>query len=348
MEIQNDDTLLATLVHISDLHIGEIDQNTGNAAATPLAAWAVKHFGQLDGLLGHQGRSLQDLTAFWNSFPRPTEGLFELLVTGDYSRCGGASEFDTVIQYLTGTVNLSTHRQVRPTGLNLPSLPNGIPGNHDQWGGINFPISGAPSVFGGTGLSPALPYVRPALPLSNGLKLVICGLDSDADVYPMFTDRFRAIGSFQSHLASLAPVLGQNPGDEVRVLLVHHSWNHQGKVLRMTKASKAAMHAFVRAHGIRIVLSGHTHGAKMLPIAAGGPPDAHELCCGTTTQLDHVPYEWAILMGNKVPQRKWPSNTLLIHTLRTVGGLLRWDVQPWYRDVQNGFLKASHGYTAHL
>jgi len=343
--VTSTDTLLATFIHISDLHIGDIDPQTGNALASPLAAWAVQNFSQLDGLLGHQGRSLQDLTRFWNNLARPAEGLFELLVTGDYSRSGGTTEFDTAVRYLGAQVNLSTNAQPRLTGLALPSLPAGIPGNHDHWGGTNFPWGGVPSQFGGSWLTLPLPYLQPAVLLANGMKLVICGLDSDADVFPLGFNRFRAIGSFQTQLATLATALGPNPGDEVRVLLVHHSWNYQGKILRMTQASKAAMHSFLVAHGIKIVLSGHTHGAKMLPIPAGGVPDAHELCCGTTTQLDHVPYEWATLMG-RVPQRTWPTNTLLVHTLRVEQGDLIWESQPWFRDVQNGFQPAPFTYRA--
>jgi 3',5'-cyclic AMP phosphodiesterase CpdA len=342
-----DDGLLATLVHISDLHIGDIDPSTGNASANALAAWVVKKFSAFDGLLGHQGRSLQDLTRFWKTYPRPARGLFRLIVTGDYTRCGGATEFQTVKEYLTSEVNLGTTLSPSRTGLKLPALPAGIPGNHDQWGGVNFPWSGFQSVFRNSALSKATPYVQPPEQLANGLKLVVCGIDSDADVNRLSLDRFRAIGAFQSQLARLAKTLGPNPGDEVRVLLVHHSWNHQGPILRMTGASKNAMRNFVVAHGVKIVLSGHTHGAKMLPISLLGRPDAHELCCGTTTQLDNIPFEWSNLMG-KVPNRKWPENTLLVHQLRVDGADLKWEAQPWFRDVQNGFQAANYSYAATL
>lgn len=343
----NGETLLATLVHISDLHIGDVDPSSGNARPTRLAANVVKNLTYFDGLLGHQARSLQDLARFWSSFQRPQEGEFGLVVTGDYTRCGSGSEFGTATQYLTGQINLATARYPTLTGLSLGSVPRGIPGNHDHWGGTNFPWSGSPTLFGGTNLAPSMPCIWPAVPMANGRSLVVCAVDSDADVSPTGFNRFRAIGSFQSQLASLAPMLGANPGNEVRVLMVHHSWNHQGRILRMTGASKVAMHNFVVAHGIKVVLSGHTHGVKMLPIANGGPPDAHELCCGTTTQLDHVPYDWATLMGT-VPNRKWPDNTLLVHTLWDRSGTLIWEAQPWYRNNQSGFCASAHSYTAHL
>jgi hypothetical protein len=343
----NGNALLATLIHISDLHVGEIDSNSGNARATPFAAWAVKNFPQLDGLLGHQGRSLQDLTRFWATFPRPAEGEFGLVVTGDYTRCGDGTEFGTATQFLVGQVNLGPNRYPVLTGLQLQSVPQGIPGNHDHWGGTNFPWGGSPSTFAGTTLTPGMPHIWPGIPLANGRTLVMCGVDSDADVYPLGPNRLRAIGSFQSQLTKLATALGPNPGNEVRVLMVHHSWNHQGKILRMTTASKTAMHSFVIAHGIKIVLSGHTHGVKMLPITAGGLPDAHELCCGTTTQLDHVPYDWATLMGN-VPKRQWPTNTLLVHRLWDRHGVLEWEAQPWFRNNQAGFQAAQFGYSAQL
>ncbi|CAM2178625.1 metallophosphoesterase family protein [Burkholderia cepacia] len=341
----NDTDLLATFVHISDLHIGDIDPNTGNAIVNRTAALAVKNFAQLDGLLGHQARSLQDLTDFWKKYPRPTNGPFGLVVTGDYTRCGGTQEFQTATSYLTGQVNLRP--LVRPVGLNIHTLLLGIPGNHDQWGGVNFPWGSAQSVYGVSHLSSPMPFVSPAIRLASGNDLIFCGVDSDADVSSRSLGRLRAIGSFQSQLASLATMLGPKAKDEIRVLLVHHSWSHSGWTLRMTKASKTAMSNFVAAHGVKIVLSGHTHGVKTTPISVHGPASAHELCCGTTTQFDHVPYEWATLMGS-VPKRNWPTNALFVHKLRQSGAALTWEAQPWFRDPQAGFRPANFIYSIQL
>ena len=93
------------------------------------------------------------------------------------------------------------------------------------------------------------------------------------------------------------------------------------------------------AHGVRLVLTGHTHEADLrtfVPNVPGAQP-VLECRCGTTTQVDHVPYSWRNLI-NGFPARRWPANTLLVHRLRDQGGLVRWEVQTYTRLNRRGFV----------
>lgn len=326
-----------SLIHISDLHVGEIDPLTGNATICSVAARAARRFPIFDGLLGHQARSLQDLSRFVHAYRKDAEHPVEVLVTGDYTRCGGTKEFDNVRSYLQSQVTLVPSANVQ-AGLSLGTVPMGISGNHDQWGGVNFPLSRAASQAGTSALHPTFPYVWDPLPLHGDRSLVIAGVDSDADVASGDAmKRLLAIGSFQTQLASLAPRLGPNSDGDVRVLLVHHSWGYQGTSLKMDQGSKQALQNFVGAHEVRVVLTGHTHTPNFRTMTRGRFR-SYELCCGTTTQLDYIPYEWKTAMGTLPVDRKWPSNTLLLHEIVADAGELTWETQMYHRTMSNGFV----------
>jgi hypothetical protein len=329
-------TPLVTLVHISDLHIGEIDPASGNARQSPDAAWAVKHFPAFDGLIGHQGRSLDELATFCSDRQREG-GNLSVIVTGDYTRCGAASEMSVARRYLTSRVDLSPpHRNM--VGLQLLAEPVGIPGNHDHWGGVNFPWSGSPSLVPTVRFVPPCPYVLPPRALNKHRSLVLAGIDSDADVGPLSWKRFRAIGAFQSQLGKLGMLLGVNPGNQVRCLLVHHSWHHDGWILKMERGSKQALEQFVVHHGVHFVLTGHTHIPRIGRIGTqSGNPVAYEMCSGTTTQLDYIPPGWKKLIGGMPKSRSWPSNTLILHRVFHATDSVRWESQVWRRSNHAGF-----------
>lgn len=61
--------LLATLLHISDLHIGSIDPNTGDATINPAVQIGLDNFPIFDGLLGHHGSALRALAEFVDRAP---------------------------------------------------------------------------------------------------------------------------------------------------------------------------------------------------------------------------------------------------------------------------------------
>lgn len=333
--MNEDGELLATFVHISDLHIGEIDPTNGNATTPKGAGQIVKNLSAFDGLLGHQAQSLQELAAFCSGLKRQRIP-FDVVVTGDYTRCGAGRELSLASRFLRSQIGLPP--LMRRVGLQLGTLPVGIPGNHDHWGGASFPLSGATSLVSTIRVTPPTPYVHPPKRLNSHRTLVMAGIDSDADVKPIGLKRLQAIGSFQSQLGPLGAMLGANPGNEVRVLLVHHSWNHAGRLLRMDKGSKDALARFVTHYGIRIVLTGHTHAATMVPIGSGtGSHDAHEFCCGSTTQLDYIPFHWKTFMGGMPKERPWNHNTLIVHRVFDAPAGIRWQSQIYRRSNHSGF-----------
>lgn len=84
---------IAVLVHVSDLHIGELDPVNGNAKLSRSAGTLVKNTAAFDGLLGHQARSLRDLAAYVKDLKK-THPALRVVVTGDYTRSGGAAEHE--------------------------------------------------------------------------------------------------------------------------------------------------------------------------------------------------------------------------------------------------------------
>jgi hypothetical protein len=125
---------------------------------------------------------------------------------------------------------------------------------------------------------------------------------------------------------------------DVKVLLVHHSWFYRGSILEMDSGSKTALEAFVNNHGIHVLLTGHTHGPFIGRVGASTNGSTYEFCCGTTTQLDHIPYDWSRLMGGMPKQRKWPENTLILHRIVEDDQKLKWRAQIWRRTrTQGGF-----------
>lgn len=324
--------LRGTFVHISDLHVGEIDSKTGNAKVPTGAGRIIRNIPNtpFEGLLGHQGRSLEDLAHFVRT-NRPAQGHFQVLVTGDYTRYGAAAEISLAFDYLKRVIDIYPPRR-RMVGLLLRKDPPGIPGNHDHWAGSPFPVTPTASLFPGLG---GLPGVVGPIPLTHKRALVIGQIDSDADVQSRSPKRLLAVGSFTSQLSALAQRLGANVGNDVRVLMVHHSWQRTGLTLSMDSASKAALEQFLVAHDIRAVLTGHTHQPLTVPIP--GTP-ASELCCGTTTQMDSVPYLWKTVLGTFPGMRNWPINTLMVHKIyEDATGVLEWVAETYWRSKSAGF-----------
>jgi hypothetical protein len=179
--------------------------------------------------------------------------------------------------------------------------------------------------------------------------LQIAGIDSDADVGSFTLSRLRARGKFQSQLAALAPRLGMRRPEHIRVLLVHHSWEHTGRTLALHSATRGALAQWLVNHGIAVVLTGHIHTPYVGPFQpqASQSHEVLECRCGTTTQADQVPYSWHTRWGI-FPQRSWPPNLLLVHRLIAQGGTTFWEVETFVRSQVNGFLSAGSGGRASL
>lgn len=340
---------LLTLIQVSDLHIGPIDPGgSGDSAAHPAIGRILTLMPFLDGLIGHHGESLRNLESFIRGLPRQRGVPRRLLVSGDFTRSGGLHELALADDYLHASVNIGTSAAPVLTGLQAPRpAPPGvpatvldIPGNHDHWGGANSPVSGRPSVYPGAAFAHPRP-LRTAVPLPDGRTLVIARIDSDADVNPMSVGRGLARGAFRSQLPLLTQQLGAPDPSEIRVLAIHHSYSHRGTTLQMQRRSREALLDFLRMHAIRIVLTGHTHVCDHFEIRDGhGHLVAHELCCGSTTQLDHVPHAWRTVLHTPANLRRTP-NSLLMHQLESdASGHLWWRAWPHYRDPIAGFVNA--------
>jgi hypothetical protein len=136
---------LATLLHISDLHIGSIDPTTGDAAISPAVQLGLDNFPLFDGLLGHRARALHDLAEFVEGL-RTSDEQFQILVTGDLSRNGDAHELALARRYFESEIDLSPPNG-RYVGLYTGGNTLTIPGNHDHWAGRSLPIGATPSNY---------------------------------------------------------------------------------------------------------------------------------------------------------------------------------------------------------
>jgi 3',5'-cyclic AMP phosphodiesterase CpdA len=330
---------LLTLLHVSDLHIGPVDPGSGNSAVAPLFTRLFSNFTWFDGLLGHHARGLVDLRAFYRHL-QPERPL--LLVTGDLTRAGDGSEFDNADDFLVSQLDLNPpHGNF--VGLHHRGWLNyAIPGNHDHW-------PGTPTIWGGP--HPALhvycpqrSFVRPPINLGNSRILQIAGIDTDADVGARSLSRARGLGRFQSELPALELQLGPKRPEHVRILLMHHSWFHQGRTLALDGASRAALAQFLVNNGIQVVLTGHIHTSYLgaFQPQPGQPHTVWECRCGTTAQADQVPYTWRT-PGGAFPQRNWPANALLVHRLRAENGQTFWDVETFVRSRAGGFVSTGPG-----
>jgi predicted phosphodiesterase len=324
---------LLTILQISDLHIGHIDPVTGDAQVNAATQQLFANCGWFDGVLGHHARGLEDLDDFfWHQLPNHKR-TFLLVVSGDLTRVGDGQEFHNANAFL-GAQLVLPGKQVGLRRKNWRA--RAIPGNHDHWPGLPV-IWGSPHPqFANYFPAGSLPYLH-NIPLGNRRLLQIVGINTDSDVHPRRLQRFRAVGSFQSQLAAAAPLLGRRTPDQIRVLLMHHSWHRGGFILRISRASRAALEQFLTAQGIQILMTGHTHVADVRPFVPQGGQPTLECRCGTTTQVDQVPYAWKTVLGF-FPVRKWPENTLLVHRLYADhGNQVRWEVETFYRDRAAGF-----------
>lgn len=332
-EILMGNEVLATLVHVSDLHIGEIDATTGDALVPQWATFVIKQIQHtpFDGLLGHHLRAVEELDHFLANVPRTD--VFNVVVTGDRTRTGKVQEFAVADTYLNTSVTFVPAVR-KKLGLRLNRAGVVLPGNHDQWGGKVLPLPPLSTVYP---KPPSFPHVLPPITLGNKRTLSISMIDSDAESSPV--ERLLARGSFQNQIAQLKPKLASPvPSDEIRVLLIHHAWNRRGATLSMSRGSRAALEPFLRDYGFKCVLTGHTHsvigGGKRV-----GATQVREFSCGTTTQLDDIPSSWKNFAG-VFPQmtRKWPPNTLYVHTLeRDPQGNTIWRATPYWRHPTQGF-----------
>jgi hypothetical protein len=340
--------LVATLVQISDLHIGQIDPRSGNATLNKNYIRMASSFKVLDGLLGHHAAGLEALDRFVAAEKAAAgQGLFRVIVTGDLSRCGAQAELSLAKDYIFGQIDISPPLG-NMLGLKLQAHEViGIPGNHDQWGGNWQPIGGTPSHYAAHDRSQETPYTL-RLPLTKERNLVLVGIDSDRNIWPWGIKRLLAVGSFKDELTDHKIAFGSNEVTDVRAFLVHHSLAVRTKTLRMEKSSRTSLERYLTANGFKVVLTGHTH-AFSLPAKAGtsGQP-FEELRCGSTTQHDQVPYNWVTLTGKAPTRTDWKQNTLLVHRIYEYPALMTWETQAYGRFDGAGFRSLGHQHFVQL
>lgn len=336
-----EEDLLLTILRISDLHIGELDARSGDAKVSNLEARLFARYPWFDGLRGHHAQALEELHAFyWKLVDDGEKPL--LFVTGDVTQLGGGREFDTADDFLVSQLDLNppTNRWV---GLRCNAWrKRAIPGNHDHW-------SGLPVVWGGphadfskyfsefSSPSDVPPILR--FPLSRNRVLQVVRIDTDADVSPWGLRRLRAVGSFQSQLTRAEALLGPHQDGQIRVLMMHHSWDKRGFFLSIDKDTREKLEEFLVSTQTQVVLTGHTHEPLLQSFIArhkGESQNVLECRCGTTTQNDDLPVPWRSLIRWFLG-RPWPANSLLLHRLYPNGKGVRWKSMSIMRKKTGGF-----------
>ena len=333
-------SVLATFLQISDLHIGDIDPASGNATLSPAMVAMASNFQVFEGLLGHHAQGLADLAAFYKVI-RPETGVFRLIVTGDLTRSGGVTEFQVARDFIHSQVDIKPPHGTNMVGLQLPADEViAIPGNHDHWNGSTQPLGGRPSQYFNQGYS-ATPFIE-RIPLSNGRVVEFRGINSDSGVTPFSPSRMFALGKFQNELNQVQ--MPANANRDIRMLLIHHSWQASGTTLRMTKASKSALTKFLVANGFRGMLTGHMHLFSVPTVGVPNSQPFEEFRCGSSTQHDSVPYNWRNWGWNH-PNRKFPQNTVLVHRVIGGPGVTTWETETFGR-FSKGFksLGAQHSF----
>lgn len=257
---------LATFVHVSDLHFGVLDSSSLDAANP----WWM-NLPTLDGFLGH---SQSSITALDRSFAalNSTEGA-GLIITGDLTTCGNASEFQLFDTYAGHKPSSS---QFNYLGLRTPDWKKtSIPGNHDNWPGMLTMMS-TPKMLGTPNAMlykffHDLPRVLPAHSLSLGYQLRFIWINSDADVGFKTPNRAWARGSFVSELEKAEAQLPKPADKEIRVLCIHHSPTFSGSAsslgaLEIDRRSRQRVAKFIVDNRVSVVLCGHIHNPPTVEI----------------------------------------------------------------------------------
>jgi len=326
--------LLATLLHISDLHIGSLDPNTGDANISSAVQVGLDNFPIFDGLLGHQAKALRALAEFVEDL-RASDEKFQILVTGDLSRDGDAPELALARRYFESEIDLLPPNGDY-VGLRAAGKVIAIPGNHDHWAGLTVPIGATPSNYYHYFVR-SLPATR-SLPLGNhGHELTLIELDSDADVLPNSIQRTWARGSFRSQLQLLDAMLEARKALEVRALVIHHARTWTGFSLAISQATMQALDRFVQQHEIAVILCGHTHKASVRRHYAGAR-ECWECGAGSTTQFDAVPRKWRLRLRRPNSVMLEP-NALMLHRIFDIDGRLEWATTTYHRSAM-GFTAA--------
>ncbi|WP_337177082.1 metallophosphoesterase [Paludisphaera sp.] len=336
---------LATLIHISDLHFGDMDpsRNDGTYDADAPRYW--KHAKIFQGLLGHTVQAMKDLDRLVKHLV-DEEGAY-LITTGDLTCVGKATQFAMAGMFLGGEVHFPSGDAF---GLRCRDWKGRcVGGNHDHWNeALPLLSSGTSAAYLRTFPAGTFPAMAPDVPLrlSDGRRLRVrfAMVDSDADVATgrMSIRRNAARGKFSSQLASPEIHMGPRQPDEIRTLLIHHSptYHDGSSALRMHGNCRQALDVYLIDQEISVVMTGHIHEAEVRAFRATDPArgrtrEVLEARSGTATQRDKIPAKWRV----KDPHlARWqlPRNAVLVHRLvesedESGGTVVEWRTTPYWR-----------------
>lgn len=333
-----DNKRLITIVQISDLHFGDLDKVTGDSdLSAGVPSWW-QYWPFFDGYLGHHANALIHFADIFSHLRRTEDAI--LVVTGDLTATGSIEQFNLSKSYLEDSINGFSRG---PVGLELQNiwLEGTIPGNHDHWPG-NKGILGSPDNLYKSFPNPTPPLPIPVreIPLRNGAKIILAGVDTSSDVGSYGVNRILARGEFVRHLEVLRNQIAGASEDEVRVLLMHHSPQVSGIPLRINKKSRRVLKETVKQFNIRILLTGHAHkaiGTLEGIVDRGRQWTLLEARSGTTLQRDEVPPSFAKGIFSRYSEDKpYLANSFLVHRLYEESGHIYWEVTE-YRRKNSGF-----------
>lgn len=341
--------LLATLLHISDLHFGDIDSATGDAVQPKF----IGIHRLIDGLLGHDINSLKRVSRFWldlRKAGRKGKVPTALVVTGDLTTVGKFDQYVTADTYLSSQLDLRQRiPHLAPLGLSVPDWrKRGICGNHDHYPGSFAPpnfMFGSPQPNIETNFLKHYPDVS-SLKLGSGHKLKFLLINTDADVPPYSHNRLYARGDFTSQLQQLDghPELG-DPEMEIRVLCLHHSPAHIPFELGIEDRSRKALNDFIVKHNVTVLLTGHKHTPPLIWTFRAQHRNTYrthlEARCGSTTQQSTLGFSAQTLFGDRPQRPNQLPNSLLVHRIHLKdAGEVYWESK-YYFELSRGFKEQS-------
>jgi 3',5'-cyclic AMP phosphodiesterase CpdA len=307
---------LITLLHVSDLHIGERLRWLGSFA--PRAAGRHPYNRPTD--WGHDEWVAWDLANEWLAITNAQPAAM-VVVTGDLTRSGTGLQFGLAHRYIHA--HWLADAQI-PLLIRLGASGTGaltIPGNHDFWGGV-FP---GPilwrKVLEGHFWPPAWLHVLEDT-TENPFEIHFVGLDSCSGLWTLSPNQVLATGAIDSGQLAFAEALLATERQRaaarqryaVPVVLVHHPPE------RLTPASRQDFENWLVKNQVRAILTGHTHVPAQHFLA--NAPACFELRCGTTLQAGTY---------NMLPGPK--PNHFYLHTLRWTGGqpAVQWQsIEYWH------------------
>lgn len=319
---------LATFMHVSDLHFGNLDLSSLNAAN----AWWMR-FPILDGFLGHSERAIFRLDQRFAELKKTEQA--RLIITGDLTTCGKDIEFQLFDDYAGAIPSV---KSLNYMGLRNPGWQTtATPGNHDHWPGT-IKIYGSPLGMVYRFFND-LPRISPLLSIGQGFQIRFIWINSDVDVGHRSTHRLLARGGCVSHCEFLEPKMPARVDQEIRVLCMHHSPTYQGIAqklwsLELDPVSRNRIAKFIVDHHVSVVLCGHLHSPPYVETALAvvsrtKRADFLEARCGSTSQIKRSDFDPSVIKKLRSirilpPER---SNTLLVHRIIEENGRLDWETE---------------------